>query len=291
MSNPAEYKENHGVSWTDGLTIQASIGQLDNSFSPLQLAAYCATVANNGVRLETHLLDHISDYARQTTVQEYTPVVAANTGISPETLQIVQQGMRQVVTGGTAASQFADYGIAVAAKTGTAEVPGHSDNVTFIAYAPYENPEIAVAVVLQYGASGTYSMQVAKDIFDAYFYGKTVNENGELVFPEEEPEELPVLPAEVLSSPKVPPMLPRLGTRVAAGMGVGVTPMGVAFGAEEPLEEEPPEASCLFSMNCSNHAALPLLSVSETGSAVGSMVAVGSGTIREASIAAARSPV
>lgn len=189
MSNPAEYKENHGVSWTDGLTIQASIGQLDNSFSPLQLAAYCATVANNGVRLETHLLDHISDYARQTTVQEYTPVVAADTGISHETLQIVQQGMRQVVTGGTAASQFADYGIAVAAKTGTAEVPGHSDNATFIAYAPYENPEIAVAVVLQYGASGTYSMQVAKDIFDAYFYGKTVNENGELVFPEEEPEE------------------------------------------------------------------------------------------------------
>lgn len=66
------------------------------------------------------------------------------------------------------------------------EVPGHSDNVTFIAFAPYDDPEIAVAVVLQYGAKGTYSQEVAKDIFDAYFYGKTVDKNGELVFPSEE---------------------------------------------------------------------------------------------------------
>ena len=58
--------------------------------------------------------------------------------------------------------------------------PGHSDNVTFIAYAPYDDPEIAVAVVLEYGSRGTYSMNVAKDIFDAYFYGKTVDENGNL---------------------------------------------------------------------------------------------------------------
>ena len=186
MSNPTEYKEAHGVAWTEGLTIQAAIGQLDSAFTPLQLAAYCATIANNGVRLETHLLDHISDYARQNTVSAYKPVVAADTGISQETLDIVKLGMRQAVTSGTAEAKFGNYGVAIAGKTGTAEVPGHSDNVTFIAFAPYEDPEIAVAVVLQYGAAGTYSMQVAKDIFDAYFYGLTVDENGELVFPQEE---------------------------------------------------------------------------------------------------------
>ena len=185
MSNPSEYKENHGVSWTDGLTIQAAIGQLDDAFTPLQLATYCATLANNGVRLQTHLLEKITDYSRENTLQTYEGTVAADTGISAETLQIVKEGMRQVVVDGTATSKFGDYGIAIAAKTGTAEVPGHSDNVAFIAFAPYENPEIAVAVVLEYGAKGTYSMQVAKDVLDAYFYGLTVNENGELVMPEE----------------------------------------------------------------------------------------------------------
>lgn len=186
MSSREEYQENHGVSWTDGLTIQAAIGQLDDAFTPLQLATYCATIANDGVRLNTHLLDHITDYNREQVLTEYEPTVAVDTGISQSTLDVVKSGMREVVLSGTAESKFGDYGIAIAAKTGTAEVPGHSDNVTFIAFAPYDDPEIAVAVVLQYGAKGTYSQEVAKDIFDAYFYGKTVDKNGELVFPSEE---------------------------------------------------------------------------------------------------------
>ena len=106
--------------------------------------------------------------------------------IHEENLKTVQEAMKGVTqSGGTANSVFGDYGITIAAKTGTAENPGHSDNVTFIAYAPYDDPEIAVAVVLEYGSRGTYSMNVAKDIFDAYFYGKTVDENGNLVMPEE----------------------------------------------------------------------------------------------------------
>ena len=186
MSSREEYQENHGVSWTDGLTIQAAIGQLDDAFTPLQLATYCATIANDGVRLNTHLLDHITDYNREQVLTEYEPTVAVDTGISQSTLDVVKSGMREVVLSGTAESKFGDYGIAIAAKTGTAEVPGHSDNVTFIAFAPYDDPQIAVAVVLQYGAKGTYCQEVAKDVFDAYFYGKTVDKNGELVFPSDE---------------------------------------------------------------------------------------------------------
>ena len=186
MSSREEYQENHGVTWTDGLTIQAAIGQLDDAFTPLQLATYCATIANDGVRLKTHLLDHITDYNRQNVVSEYEPEVMADTGISQSTLDVVKAGMREVVLSGTGSTKFGDYGIALGAKTGTAEVPGHSDNVTFIAFAPYDDPEIAVAVVLQYGASGTYCQEVAKDILDAYFYGKTVNDKGELVFPDED---------------------------------------------------------------------------------------------------------
>lgn len=173
MSNPTEYLANHGTSWVDGLTTQAAIGQADSMFSPLQLATYCATIANDGVRLKTHLYSKTTDYDGGHTISEYEPVVECNTEISEETLNVVQEAMKSVCEeGGTAYGTFGDYGIAIAAKTGTAENPAHSDNTTFIAYAPYDNPKIAVAVVLEYGKNGTYSRAVAKDIFDQYFYGK-----------------------------------------------------------------------------------------------------------------------
>ena len=93
------------------------------------------------------------------------------TEISEETFRIVQEGMRLVCTEGTAASVFADFGIAVAGKTGTAETYNHSDNLTFIGYAPYDDPEIAVAVVVEYGGSGNAAKEIAKAIFEAYFFG------------------------------------------------------------------------------------------------------------------------
>lgn len=185
MSGKEEYLLNHGTSWVDGLTIQASIGQCDSMFSPLQLATYCATIANDGVRLQTHLLSKVTDYSGENIIKEYSPVVKKNIDISPDALKIVQYSMSTVSEqGGTAYSVFGDYGIKIAAKTGTAEVPGHTDNTVFIAYAPYDNPEIAVAVVIEYGKDGLYSQSVAKDIFDMYFYGKTENYGTELELPE-----------------------------------------------------------------------------------------------------------
>ena len=176
MSGKEEYLLNHGTTWVDGLTIQASIGQCDSMFSPLQLAAYCATIANDGVRYETHLLSKITDYSGENVIKEYTPVVAETIEVSQSSLDIVQSAMALVAEqGGTAYSTFGNYGIKIAAKTGTAEVPGHTDNTVFIAYAPYDDPEIAVAVVIEYGKDGKYSQAVAKDIFDMYFYGETEN--------------------------------------------------------------------------------------------------------------------
>lgn len=179
MSGPAEYLKNHGSSWVDGLTIQTAIGQCDSMFTPLQLAAYCATIANNGVRMDTHLYSKTLDYDGEQVLDEYKPKVACDTKISMETLKTVQKGMRYVCKGksGTAYDTFGDYGIAVAAKTGTAENHDHSDNTVFMAYAPYDDPEIAVAVVLEYGKVGDYSQAVAKDIFDMYFYGKDNNKD------------------------------------------------------------------------------------------------------------------
>lgn len=187
LAGPAERSAAGGV-WQGGDTIQAAIGQSDNLFTPLQLATYCATIANNGVRLKTHLVDKITDYTRKTTVSKTETTVVDNVGVSQKNLDYVKRGMREVVISGTAASTFANYGIAVAGKTGTAEVPPGSDNEIFIGFAPYDNPEIAVAVVLEHGATGRYCNQVAKDVMDAYFFGKTVDANGNLVMPNQPAE-------------------------------------------------------------------------------------------------------
>lgn len=185
MSGKEEYFINHNTTWVDGLTIQAAIGQCDSMFSPLQLATYCATIANDGVRLKTHLLSKITDYSGDTVIEEYSPEVAATIDVDKSALEIVQYSMSTVADkGGTAYSVFGDYGIKIAAKTGTAEVPLHTDNTVFIAYAPYDDPKIAVAVVIEYGKDGLYSQSVAKDIFDMYFFGTAENYGTQIEKPE-----------------------------------------------------------------------------------------------------------
>lgn len=183
LAGPSE-RSNSGGSWWDADTVEAAVGQSDNQFTPLQLATYAATVANNGTRLKTHIVDKITDYTRKTVISQTKPQTVDSIGVSQSYIDYVKTAMRSVATGGTASSMFANYGIPIAAKTGTAEQkPNHSDNVTFIAFAPYDHPQIALAVVLEHGATSLYSNSVAKDILDAYFYGKTVDASGNLVMP------------------------------------------------------------------------------------------------------------
>lgn len=159
--------------WFEGNTCQAAIGQSDNAFTPIQLATYAATIANDGVRLRTHFVDQITDYTKKEVILDNSlqPEVVETVGVSTENMQTVKSGMRKVVTSGTAKDVFGKYRVNVAAKTGTAENIG-TDNVTFIAFAPYENPEVAVAVVIEHGGKGTYSMNTAKAMLDAYFGSK-----------------------------------------------------------------------------------------------------------------------
>ena len=186
MSNRQEYRENHGVEWTDGATAQTAIGQSDNLFTPIQLAAMCATIANEGVRLQTHFLDKITDYTGEAVVKEYEPVVLYDAGISSDVLGVVQTGMQLVATQGTAANVFGDYPVAIACKTGTAETSDPSlpeskqtePNLSFICYAPANDPQIAIAVMMEYGNKGNYAKNVAKDILDQYFGYYTWDEDG-----------------------------------------------------------------------------------------------------------------
>lgn len=166
--------------WVPGNTVQASIGQSDNTFTPVQLATYCATVANDGVRLRTHLVSKVTSYDRQEVIFENdpeNPEVVEDLQLNPYNLSIVQTAMRQVVASeyGTAYWKFADFDVPVAGKTGTAENVG-SDHVAFIGYAPYDNPEVAIAVLLEHGAKGTYSMSVARDVLEAYFHPSTTED-------------------------------------------------------------------------------------------------------------------
>lgn len=186
MSNPQEYRENHGVEWTDGVTSQTAIGQADNMFTPIQLATMCATIANGGVRLQTHFLDKITDYTGETVLEEYEPVELYDAGLSGDVLGVVQAGMQMVATEGTASNVFANYPVSIAAKTGTAETSSVPDtdpdytepNLSFICYAPADDPEIAVAVMIEQGNTGNYAKNVAKDILDQYFGFYTWDEDG-----------------------------------------------------------------------------------------------------------------
>ena len=122
MSDPVEYTERHnGAAWYDGLTIQAAIGQCDNMFTPIELATYCSMIANGGTRYRTHFLEKVTDYDRVITRETAEPEVVLQAEIAQENFEIVREGMRQVCTEGTAATTFADFGVAVAGKTGTAE--------------------------------------------------------------------------------------------------------------------------------------------------------------------------
>lgn len=183
MSNPQEYLDRHGVSWTDGVSAHAAIGQADSQFTPMQLAAYCATMANGGVRLQTHFLDKITDYTGKETVRQYEPKQLYDAGLSSDVQNVVREGMMGTASYGNASSVFEDYPIAIACKTGTAETSddpstGTEANLSFICYAPADDPQIAVAVMLEYGNKGTYAQNVAKDILDQYFGFYTWDEEG-----------------------------------------------------------------------------------------------------------------
>jgi penicillin-binding protein 2 len=158
------------LDWHDYDTIITSIGQGDNRYTPLELANYIAAIANGGIRYKPYLVQKVVAQNGRV-LKENFPVELGRAGVSPETLAVVQQGMREVALppDGTAVGLFQGFP-PVAAKTGTAEVQGRDDHALFVAYAPFDNPEIAVAVVVEHaGHGGSVAGPVAEDMLAAYF--------------------------------------------------------------------------------------------------------------------------
>lgn len=169
LAGPA-YSKSKGATWYPGNTIAAAIGQSDNAFTPLQLADYVATLVNGGTRYKAHLLKSVKTYDYGETVAEEEPETLDTVPMSDVTRKTVLEGMREVAESGTASNVFGNYPVKVGAKTGSAQVTNNvSDNGVFVAFAPFDDPEIAVAVVVEHGGQGNRVAPIARDIFDAYF--------------------------------------------------------------------------------------------------------------------------
>lgn len=165
--------------WYEGYTLSAAIGQSDNAFTPLQLATYTATIANSGVRYKTTLIDKVMSYSQDKVIRKNEPQIADTVKLDESVINSVKKGMLSVTEDGTGSRVFADYPITVGGKTGTAETTKGADHTVFIAFAPYDNPEIAVAVIIEHGKYSSYSGGLLKAIFNAYFFTELQNETDE----------------------------------------------------------------------------------------------------------------
>ena len=170
-----EYLRANGGTWVGGDYLQLAIGQR-GSYTPIQLAAYAMMIGNGGTRYTTHFIKSVRSYDGKS--ETVIPAeVAAQVEWSTSAMDAVRAGMIAVGKTGTARSSFADAPYTIACKTGTAQtgINGQSDHGTFIAYAPADNPEVALAVVVENGTSSASSW-VARQVLDAYFAGKDVGE-------------------------------------------------------------------------------------------------------------------
>lgn len=165
-----------GLGWKLGETLLAAIGQSDNSFSPLQLTNYCATIANGGTRYVPYLVSKVLSADYSEVLYERMPTVAVQTDFSEETLNAVKEGMYLVANDTSCREYLGSLKYKVACKTGTAEKTRIVNDVRYegtdgflIAFGPFDDPEIAITVVIENAGSGASTAQVAADIFEYYF--------------------------------------------------------------------------------------------------------------------------
>lgn len=184
IPTPEWKQKRHGKPWYLGDTIPAAIGQGYVLMTPIQLASMIATVANEGTVYRPQLVKRLVT-PEGAVIKELPPEVLGRTGISPHHYRLVKQGLYAVVNepGGTGAAARVG-GVRVAGKTGTSQVVKlrtgkgaipyqHRDHALFVAFAPFDNPEIAVAVVVEHGEhGGSAAAPIAGRIIRTWFENK-----------------------------------------------------------------------------------------------------------------------
>ena len=181
-SKKASYKNSADAAWNGGDRVLCAIGQSENRFTPLQLAVYTCTLANQGTRYRATFLNRVTSSDYRTLVYSNSPEVVSKMNISDTTYNTYVDGMRRVVTmiGGTATTCFGGpkdedntqwpSKITVCAKTGTAQhSSGGSDHGVFVCFAPMEDPQVAIAIFGEKTAHGSSMAPVAEPILKAYF--------------------------------------------------------------------------------------------------------------------------
>ena len=168
--------------WVPGDMLNAVIGQGLNEFTPIQMAKYISTLANGGNKVDVSIVKTIIN-ADGTEVprEEINKYVNERLGLEDEKddgiqlnkdyLRLVLDGMQSVTqeAGGTAYNIFRDFPIKVGGKTGSAEAPGNKVNAWFVGFAPFDDPEIAIVVMVENGGHGNYTAEVVRDIMSEYF--------------------------------------------------------------------------------------------------------------------------
>lgn len=176
-----EWAESHDQEWTDGQTITAAIGQSYNLFTPLQLTNYVATLVGGGDHYQAHLLKNVKAYDNSRLLYMYGDKPMNTVEISDSTLSAVTRGMHELTVSGSVAYAFENCVVSAGAKTGSAQVGTDIANGVFVAYAPYEKPEIAVAIVIEKGGSGAALANTAVEIINSWFSraqdGTAIGEN------------------------------------------------------------------------------------------------------------------
>lgn len=176
-----EWAESHDQEWTDGQTITAAIGQSYNLFTPLQLANYVATLVGGGDHYQAHLLKNVKAYDNSRLLYMYDDNPINTVEMSDTTLSAVTKGMHELTVSGSVAYAFENCVVSAGAKTGSAQVGTDIANGVFVAYAPYEKPEIAVAIVIEKGGSGAALANTAVEIINSWFSraqdGTAIGEN------------------------------------------------------------------------------------------------------------------
>lgn len=170
-----EYAEKIGETWTDGQTITAAIGQSYNLFTPLQLANYVATLVSGGDHYEAHLLKSAKSFDNSSVVYAYNKAPINHVDMADSTLEAVKKGARGLATG-SLSYVFRNCVVDVGCKTGTAETSQKLTNGCFVAFAPYDDPQIAVCVVAEQGGGGANLAPVALDIINTYFSSASTTE-------------------------------------------------------------------------------------------------------------------
>lgn len=155
--------------WYLSETFDAAIGQGFNLVTPLQACMVMSEIAADGKRYKPHLVNSLT-YPNGTLAMSFEPVLLSQLDTTPEIIKLVQDGLHDVTKYGTAASSFRGFPIDIAGKTGTAENPHGRDHGWFVAYGPFNNPSVCVAVIVENGGFGAQSaVPIGRKILEAAF--------------------------------------------------------------------------------------------------------------------------